>query len=82
MASGINSRVLKRSADPKLKIKKGSIFNKSVKELLELLPRYEHDNIFDDSKFRKKFPDFQITSYKQGISIIKDEQLSVDKIIK
>jgi len=82
MASGIYSRDLKRSAAPKLMFKIGSLFNKSVKELLELLPRYEHDNIFDDSKFRKKFPDFQITSYKQGISIIKDEQLSVDKIIK
>jgi len=73
MASGIYSRDLKRSAAPKLMFKIGSLFNKSVKELLELLPRYEHDNIFDDSKFRKKFPDFQITSYKQGISIIKDE---------
>ncbi|MGE8377104.1 MAG: NAD-dependent epimerase/dehydratase family protein [Sphingobacterium sp.] len=82
MASGIYSRDLKCSAVPKLMFKIGSLFNKSVKELLELLPRYEHDNIFDDSKFRKKFPDFQITSYKQGISIIKDEQLSVDKIIK
>jgi len=82
MASGIYSRDLKRSAAPKLMFKIGSLFNKSVKELLELLPRYEHDNIFDVSKFRKKFPDFQITSYKQGISIIKDEQLSVDKIIK
>lgn len=60
----------------------GSFFNKSLKELLELLPRYEHDNIFDDSKFRKKFPDFQVTSYKQGISIIKDEQRLGNKIIK
>jgi len=42
--------------------------------LLELLPRYEHDNIFDDSKFRKRFPEFQITSYRQGIHMIRNEQ--------
>ncbi len=82
MASGIYSRDLKYSVVPKLMFKIGSFFNKSLKELLELLPRYEYDNIFDDSKFRKKFPDFQVTSYKQGISIIKDEQLLGNKIIK
>lgn len=82
MASGIYGRELKYFVVPKLMFKLGSFFNKSVKELLELLPRYAHDNIFDDSKFRKKFPDFQVTSYTQGISIIKDEQLSGNTIIK
>lgn len=82
MASGIYDRDLKYSVVPKLIFKIGSFFNKSVKELLELLPRYEHDNVFDDSKFRRKFPDFQVTSYKQGINIIKDEQLSGNKIFK
>ncbi len=82
MASGIYSRDLKYSVVPKFMFKIGSFFNKSVKELLELLPRYEHDNIFDDSKFRKKFPNFQVTSYEQGVSIIKDEQLSGNKIIR
>ncbi len=47
-----------------------------MKELLELLPRYEHNNIFDDSKFRNRFPNFQVTSYQQGIGQIKNEQLS------
>ncbi|MFU1859411.1 NAD-dependent epimerase/dehydratase family protein [Sphingobacterium sp. NGMCC 1.201703] len=82
MASRIYDRDLKYSVVPKLIFKIGSFFNKSVKELLELLPRYEHDNVFDDSKFRRKFPDFQVTSYKQGISFIKDEQLSGNKIFK
>jgi len=82
IASAIYSRDLRYAVVPKLLFKIGSFFSKSVKELLELLPRYEHDNIFDDSKFRRKFPDFQVTSYKQGISIIKDEQLSGNKIIK
>lgn len=79
MASAIYGRELKYAVVPKLMFKIGSFFNRSAKELLELLPRYEYDNLFDDSKFRKKFPDFQVTSYKQGIKIIKDEQLSAKK---
>jgi len=82
IASGIYSKDLKYAVVPKFMFKIGSFFNKSVKELLELLPRYKHDNIFDDSKFRKRFPEFQVTTYKQGIGIIKDEQLSGNKINK
>lgn len=82
ITSGIYSKDLKYAVVPKFMFKIGSFFNKSVKELLELLPRYEHDNIFDDSKFRKRFPEFQVTTYKQGIGIIKDEQLSGNKINK
>ncbi|MGG7468880.1 NAD-dependent epimerase/dehydratase family protein [Chryseobacterium arthrosphaerae] len=78
-ASGIYGRDLKYSVVPKFVFKLGALFNKKVKELLELLPRYEHDNVFDDSKFRNRFPDFQVTSYKQGISQIRNEQLSSQK---
>ncbi|WP_241330572.1 NAD-dependent epimerase/dehydratase family protein [Chryseobacterium arthrosphaerae] len=78
-ASGIYGRDLKYSVVPKFVFKLGALFNKRVKELLELLPRYEHDNVFDDSKFRNRFPDFQVTSYKQGISQIRNEQLSSQK---
>ncbi|AZB10780.1 NAD-dependent epimerase/dehydratase family protein [Chryseobacterium sp. G0162] len=76
IASGIYGKDLKYSAVPKFIFKIGSLFNKQVKELLELLPRYEHDNIFDDAKFRTRFPEFQVTTYKQGISQIKSEQFS------
>ncbi|WP_160139965.1 NAD-dependent epimerase/dehydratase family protein [Chryseobacterium sp. c4a] len=76
IASEVYDKDLKYSAVPKFIFKIGALFNKKVKELLELLPRYEHDNIFDDSKFRKRFPEFQVTLYKQGISQIKSEQLS------
>lgn len=44
-----------------------SFFNQNVKETVELLPRYAIDNIFDSSKFKKHFPDFQVTSYEEGI---------------
>lgn len=47
-----------------------SLFNKQVKEILELLPRYEQDNIFVSDKFKKRFPQFEITGYKKGIELI------------
>lgn len=75
IASGIYDKDLQYSVVSKFLFKIGSLFNPKVKELLELLPRYEHDNIFDDSKFRNRFPEFQVTTYKQGISEIKNEQL-------
>ena len=38
-----------------------------IKELLELLPRYKYDYLFDSSKFKQAFPDFQTTTYEEGI---------------
>jgi len=52
----------------------GAIFSKQARELLELLPRYEYDNIFDSSKFKKRFPEFRITTYNEGIRHIMNEQ--------
>lgn len=78
-ASGIYGKDLKYSVVPKFVFSIGALFNKKMKELLELLPRYEHNNIFDDSKFRKKFPEFKVTSYQQGIEQIKKEQFSTTK---
>lgn len=74
LASEIYGRELKYSVISKFIFKIGSRFNKKIKELLELLPRYEHNNIFDDSKFRKHFPKFEVTSYKNGIEQIKAEE--------
>lgn len=48
----------------------GSFFNNRVKELLELLPRYEVNNFFISDKFKKRFPDFRFTSYQEGITEI------------
>lgn len=76
MASKIYGKELRYSVIPKWVFKIGSWFNPKVKELLELLPRYAYDNLFDDSKFKKRFPDFQVTTYRQGIEIIKNEQNS------
>lgn len=79
LAADIYVKELKYSVVPKFVFKIGARFNQRVKELQELLPRYEHDNVFDDTKFRKRFPEFKVTSYKQGIAQIKNEQLVVQK---
>jgi len=53
-----------------------SLTNKNIKETQELFPRYKIDNIFESSKFQKRFPDFSITSYQEGIrNILEDKQL-------
>jgi len=79
LASEIYGKELKYSVVPKFVFKIGSLFNKSIKELQELLPRYEHNNLFDVSKFKNRFPEFQVTTYRQGIGQIKNEQLSTQK---
>lgn len=48
--------------------KVGSLFNKQVKELMELLPRYKYDNIFNSNKIKERFPDFEITTFEEGIN--------------
>ncbi|MBD1431472.1 NAD-dependent epimerase/dehydratase family protein [Sphingobacterium sp. DN00404] len=78
-ASEIYGKELKYSVVPKFVFKIGSLFNKSLKELQELLPRYEHDNLFDISKFKKRFPEFQVTTYRQGIEQIRNEQIQTEK---
>ncbi|TDX10522.1 NAD-dependent epimerase/dehydratase family protein [Flavobacterium sp. S87F.05.LMB.W.Kidney.N] len=74
LASKIYGKELKYSVIPEFVFKIGAIFNKRLKELQELLLRYKYDNLFDDSKFKKRFPDFQVTTYEQGIQQIKNEQ--------
>ncbi len=75
LVSKIYGKKLKYTVVPKLMFKIGARFNERIKELLELLPRYEHDNIFDDSKFRKRFSDFQSTSYEDGIKQIREKEM-------
>jgi nucleoside-diphosphate-sugar epimerase len=76
LASEIYGREPKYKVIPKFVFTIGAFFSKQAKELQELLPRYEHANVFDDSKFRKRFPDFAVTSYRNGIEEIKREQQS------
>lgn len=47
------------------------LFSAQVRELWELLPRYAVDNIFVSDKFTTRFPEFEITTYPQGIEALK-----------
>lgn len=50
-----------------------SVEKPHIKELLELLPRYQYDYLFDSSKFKRQFPKFRVTTYQEGIQQIVDE---------
>lgn len=52
----------------KLTLTAVGLISKQVRELRELLPRYEHDNLFDSSKYKQRFPDFKVTTYRQGLT--------------
>jgi nucleoside-diphosphate-sugar epimerase len=74
LASKIYQKDFKYTVIKMWQFKLGSLFNKRVKELQELLPRYKVDNIFISEKFKKRFPDFKFTSYQEGITEIMNEQ--------
>ncbi|MDT2682189.1 NAD-dependent epimerase/dehydratase family protein [Enterococcus gallinarum] len=76
----ISEKILNKSLNYKViplwQFKLAKLFSKKVRELDELLPRYEVDNIFVSDKFKKAFPDFKITSFETGISLILTENSS------
>ncbi|MFT3814241.1 MAG: NAD-dependent epimerase/dehydratase family protein [Acidovorax sp.] len=47
------------------------LFSKQVGEIKELLPRYGQDNLFDSAKFKRRFPEFEVTTYRQGLERIR-----------
>ena len=50
-----------------------SRFNKTIRETEELLPRYKDDNLFISDKFQNRFPEFKVTSIREGLTAIRDE---------
>lgn len=48
----------------------GGRFNATLREAAELIPRYGVDNVFDSSRFAERFPQFQVTTYREGIAEI------------
>lgn len=58
---------------PKLGFQVAGLFSNQVREIQELLPRYACDNLFDSTKFKQRFPDFKVTTYREGIDLIQQE---------
>lgn len=50
------------------------LVNKNAREVAELLPRYEADNVFVSDKFKLRFPDFHVTAFREGLTAIRDDQ--------
>lgn len=50
--------------------------SKTIQETEELLPRYTSDNLFLSDKFKSLFPDFKVTTYREGLTAIRDGQAS------
>lgn len=48
------------------------LFNPTIRDAAELLPRYAQDNIFVSDKFRARFPDFQVTSFAEGLAQLRN----------
>lgn len=74
LASEIYGRPLNYRVLPKWLLQVMRLVNKGIAEVSELLPRYEHDTIFESSTFKQKFPDFRVTTYREGIEQIRSEQ--------
>ncbi len=57
-------------------LKLAGLFNATLRDAAELLPRYEADNLFVSDKFKRRFPDFRVTTYAEGLSAIHAEYTS------
>ena len=55
---------------PEVAFKVFGLLKPAVKEANELMRRYRQDNIFDTTKFATRFPDFDVTTYREGITEI------------
>jgi len=51
----------------KLALTVAGLFSQGAREMRELLPRYEYDNLFESAKFKHRFPDFIVTTYREGL---------------
>lgn len=71
--SELYGKKLDYSILPKWLLKVVCLFNPVMKETKELFPRYETDNIFSSTKFKDRFPNFKVTTYKEGIETIINE---------
>ncbi|WP_129656320.1 NAD-dependent epimerase/dehydratase family protein [Rothia halotolerans] len=58
---------------PKWALSAAGLVSPDAREIRELLPRYAHDNVFDATKFRTRFPGFDVTTFREGLAIIREE---------
>ncbi|BBZ25846.1 NAD-dependent dehydratase [Mycolicibacterium madagascariense] len=70
ICSDVTGRRIRYTTVPEIAFMIGGWFNAAVEEASELLPRYRDDNVFDSSKFAARFPEYTVTTYREGIAAI------------
>lgn len=55
------------------------LFNQTLRDAAELLPRYTVDNLFVSDKFKQHFPNFRTTSLRDGLEAIHAEHVSAGR---
>ena len=73
LAAGIFGVEPRYTVLKKWQLKLVGLVNKTARDVAELLPRYEVDNIFVSDKFKTRFPDFHVTTFQEGLSAIWNE---------
>ena len=73
MASEVFERQPSHAVIGKWALTAAGLFSKPVREIRELLLRYEQDNLFDSTKFKRRFPEFGVTTYREGLALIRRE---------
>ncbi|OZI34183.1 NAD-dependent dehydratase [Bordetella genomosp. 10] len=73
MACQVFGRELSYAVIGKWTLTVAGLFSKQVREIRELLPRYEQDNLFDSTKFKRRFPRFEVATYREGLASIRRE---------
>jgi len=70
VAEEITGRRIRHLTAPEWLLRLGGRVNPQLAELGELLPRYRGDNLFECTDFTERFPDFTVTTYREGIAEI------------
>ena len=69
MASDVFGREASYTVIGKWAMTAAGLFSKPVREIRELLPRYEQDNLLDSTRFKRRFPEFKVTRYREGLEL-------------
>ena len=59
---------------PRWALSAAGLVSAQAREIRELLPRYQHDSRFDSTKFTTRFPEFEVTAYRDGLELIRRTQ--------
>lgn len=73
MASAAIGADGKYTVIPRWALSAAGVISSQASEITELLPRYAHHNVFDSTKFIRRFPEFGVTTYQEGLATIARE---------